>query len=128
LWFSDALPSSSHPDAFSRLQLLSLSDQVVPPTFLRRLPFSLVKVEYLQRSRSPDTILIAFEEVARGNAVFPDSLETVTVVVDEDQLGELVSEEEEEKVKKAFEERGIKLEVTGEEGDIPRRRLIELCA
>lgn len=125
-WFGDALPSALYPSALSQLRLLSLSDQVVPPCFLRRLPANLVKVEYLQRSRSPVTILSVFEKTARGSSALPDGLEEVVVVLDKDQLVELVSEEEEETVKEAFEVRGLRLIVTDEEGEIPKRRLIEV--
>lgn len=128
LWFDNLLPSPSNPSGLTTLRLLSLSDQVVYPSFIRRLPANLVEVEYLQRSRAPDRIISDLTDSAMGSSAFPDWLKEVRVVLDEDQLGEFVTEEEEENAKEAFARRGITLTITEEMGDIPRRRLIHLCA
>ncbi|GAA6038737.1 hypothetical protein JCM8097_002372 [Rhodosporidiobolus ruineniae] len=128
-------PSPAPTSPFPELRKLSLSDQAATPSVLRHLPPSLVTFEYIQRSATAERIFATLASLlaATPGVDLPESLEEVVVVSDEDQMGSVESDgvgatdEEAERVRRAFEERGVRFEARGEEADIPLRRFLELC-
>ncbi|GAA5905945.1 hypothetical protein JCM6882_009078 [Rhodosporidiobolus microsporus] len=133
LWFANLLS----PESFPALEALSISDQAAPPTFLRFLPTTTLRlVEYLRRSARPNSILTYFLSLlttpppasttasssSSSSPSLPAKLEDIVLVVDSEAYAATVQEGEEEKVRAAYGERGIALTVREEEGDIPRTR------
>ncbi|GAA6015177.1 hypothetical protein JCM10207_003629 [Rhodosporidiobolus poonsookiae] len=128
------------------LRELSLSDQAATPSaLLRALTPRIERVEYIQRSRTLEAILDEWGAALSPSAspdggearevVFPESLAEVRLVGDDEALEPLKGGEDwplsrlVERVEKAFEAKGVRLVVIGEEVglcEIPRRRVVEM--